>query len=575
MPASHQLLNGVGIYLRVYDSGRYYTTCPNCSDKRQTRHQKLKCLGVTIRDDRVFWGCNHCGWTGPERGSGGNGPTRAEWPHYDYGGLRKVRTPWSPPRPKFIWQHQNGSGKWEGGTDGADTNGLLYRIDEVREAIADGEPVLVVEGEKDVDTCWRLGFAATCNAHGASEKDKAPKWTDAHSEQLRGADLVVLWDNDAAGLAHADAVLTCSLGKAASLRTIDLAEEWPDIPPGGDVSDWVARGGGSAEALEQLIEEARHYHPTGESVKAAPALEGFTMSELKGEEFPPMKWIVPRYIPEGVTLLAGKPKVGKSWLMLTASLAVARADLVLCEHCEQRNVLYCALEDNKRRLKERTEKLIGLSEDWPDNMRVTLELPNVDHGGIAKLEQYLDAEPIDLIIIDTLAKFRGRKGKEEQQYECDYRTISLLLDLSRRRNVSIIVVHHVRKQTSDDIFDTISGTMGLSGAADTLVVLTRAEDDQLRLCVRGRDVEPEDKIVTFDSEMGEWLVAGDYEPPEGRGGGKTSTAIMAMLIADRRVTPKQVAEKLGIRDEAARAALSRMAKKGQVKNAGYGVYERL
>ena len=90
----------------------------------------------------------------------------------------------------------------------ASTPRLIYRADEVKKAIAEGRIIACAEGEKDADSLWSLGIAATCNAHGASEPGKQAKWTKAHSEQLAGADIVVFNDNDAAGYEHADA--TCN-----------------------------------------------------------------------------------------------------------------------------------------------------------------------------------------------------------------------------------------------------------------------------------------------------------------------------------------------------------------------------
>ena len=99
-------------------------------------------------------------------------------------------------------------------------------------------------------------FAATCNAHGASEPAKQAKVDGSHSEQLRSADIVVFNDNDAAGYAHADATCKLSLGIAKRVRRLDLAQpHWPDIPKGGDVSDWLAAGH-SGDELRALIERA-------------------------------------------------------------------------------------------------------------------------------------------------------------------------------------------------------------------------------------------------------------------------------------------------------------------------------
>jgi hypothetical protein len=255
--------------------GRYYTTCPHCSKDRKQHHQKSKCLGISIEaDGRVHFGCNHCGWTGPEKGSGGNGPDREALTAHYYGDkLRKVRNP-KRQGPKYFWQHLNGQGRWKKGTGDIPTRDLLYRIDEVKEAIAAGEPVAAVEGEKDADTLWKIGIAATCNAHGASEPGKKPKWTKAHSRQLAGADLVVFNDNDAPGHAHAEAACRLSHGIAKRLRRLDLKNDWPEIPEGGDVSDWLAVGGDhTAERLGTLIEAAPDY-AAGDKAEAGAAASG-------------------------------------------------------------------------------------------------------------------------------------------------------------------------------------------------------------------------------------------------------------------------------------------------------------
>ena len=90
----------------------------------------------------------------------------------------------------------------------------------------------------------------------------------------------------------------------------------------------------------------------------------FSAAELGGMVFPPIKWIVPGLIPEGCTILAGRPKLGKSFLALDVALAVARGGYCLGDYqCEQGAVLYLALEDNRRRLKARIEKVSPASGD--------------------------------------------------------------------------------------------------------------------------------------------------------------------------------------------------------------------
>jgi len=303
------------------------------------------------------------------------------------------------------------------------------------------------------------------------------------------------------------------------------------------------------------------------------------LSELEFKTFMPLKWIVPDYIPEGCTLLAGKPKVGKSWLMLTTALAVARADLILSQHCDQRRVLYYALEDTERRIHSRVSDLYGAETGWPDNLLMSYALPNIDRGCGAQLEADITAHQPELVIIDTLAMIRGAKRKDEDPYQYDYRTMQVPAEIARQTGVSIIVVHHTRKQGSDDVFDTISGTLGLAAAADTLVVLTFAEGtEQRRLAVRGRDVEPEDKTVEWDKEMHEWIVTGDYEEKPRAGSPLTEQLVAMVMTSTMPVTPKQACDALGLGEDrlnSVQQSLARAAKKGRIKNNGYGGYARV
>jgi Protein of unknown function (DUF3631) len=265
-----ELLAKHGISLPSTAPGRYYTTCPNCSATRSRAHQSNRVLGVSIEsDDSVHWGCNHCGWTGPEKGTGGNGRDgerfAATYDYTDAAGkilFQKVRNP-PGHAPRFWLRRPDGKGGWIIGTKGVNT-GILYRAPDVARAITEGRVLAVVEGEKDANCVRALGITATCNAHGASELGKRPKWTRAHSEQVRGADIVVLNDNDAAGYAHAEAVCNLSLGVAKRVRRLDLAKHWPESPKAGDVSDWLAAGH-TGEELAALIEQAPDYVPAGQT----------------------------------------------------------------------------------------------------------------------------------------------------------------------------------------------------------------------------------------------------------------------------------------------------------------------
>jgi hypothetical protein len=127
---------------------------------------------------------------------------------------------------------------------------VLYQLQEVRAAVANGRVVIIVEGEQDADNVLTLGFTATCNPGGAN------KWRAEYTESLCGADVVIIGDNDDSGRAHVAHVASSLKTVACRVRVLDLAKAWPACPAKGDISDWI-EAGGTAEALAALIEKQK------------------------------------------------------------------------------------------------------------------------------------------------------------------------------------------------------------------------------------------------------------------------------------------------------------------------------
>ncbi|HEX8243732.1 MAG TPA: hypothetical protein VF541_09560 [Longimicrobium sp.] len=157
----------------------------------------------------------------------------------------------APPEKAFLWRRVSGAGEWAWGLEEVET--VPYRLPRVRAAIEAGERVFVVEGEKDVHALEAIGLAATCNPLGALQ------WTVAHAEALRGADAVIIPDNDRAGMVHAARVMATLRGRARSAALLLLA----GLQRGEDVSDWLARGNGAAE-LARLADASPRDPPPGE-----------------------------------------------------------------------------------------------------------------------------------------------------------------------------------------------------------------------------------------------------------------------------------------------------------------------
>lgn len=148
---------------------------------------------------------------------------------------------------------------------------VLYRLPEILRAVQSGQTVCVVEGEKDADNCALAGIVATTNFDGA-----AGKWLAEYSEALKGAHVVVLPDNDEPGLTHARTVCDSLLGSAHTVKLVEL----PNLPPKGDISDWLAAGG-SAERLLQIVSQASLYQPNTTSSAAATNTEKKALSDMQ------------------------------------------------------------------------------------------------------------------------------------------------------------------------------------------------------------------------------------------------------------------------------------------------------
>lgn len=295
--------------------------------------------------------------------------------------------------------------------------------------------------------------------------------------------------------------------------------------------------------------------------------------DLLAHEFPEPRWAVPGIIPEGLTLLAGPPKVGKSWLSLNLATSVAAGKPALGSvDVEPGHVLYLALEDTPRRLQRRLDTVLA-SNPPPEQLGFAVEWPPMPSGGADLLHKTLAAKPdTRLVVVDVLAKVRGSSDTRGSMYDADYAAMGHLKTLADTHNVAIVVIHHVRKSGSEDFLETISGTNGLAGAADTITVLRRARNAaDATLHITGRDVEETEYALTFNPMTGAWSLldgpAADYTL------GDTRRQILELLRTSRTpLRPAEIAARLTLRPDTVRQTCSRMAKAGQLTTDGAGHY---
>jgi AAA domain len=230
---------------------------------------------------------------------------------------------------------------------------------------------------------------------------------------------------------------------------------------------------------------------------------------LDAQDFPPLRYHLPGIVPEGSSLLVGPPKIGKSWLVLALALAAAAGGRALGQPIDARPVFYLALEDGHRRLQDRCRTLLDTDRipeafDYLCTVQPGMVVPTIE----AWLARHPGADP--LVILDTLGKVMPPALLGESSYGRDYRVGTSLKRLTDEQPGSALLTnHHDRKARSEDFVDRVSGTNGLAGAADTIIVITRPrhENDGV-IQVTGRDVAEGEYAVTFNGSHGLWSLDG-------------------------------------------------------------------
>ena len=209
-------------------------------------------------------------------------------------------------------------------------------------------------------------------------------------------------------------------------------------------------------------------------------------------------WIVEDLIAVGLHLLVGPPKVGKSWLSLLLALSVSAGDPFLGFATSKAGVLYLALEDTFERVKQRSWRLV---DEARGELRFAVASEGVATGLIAQLRAHLAAFPgTRLVIVDTFQMIRPA-SRFENPYAADYRDLSPLKEFADANALACVVVHHTRKASNSDVLNTVSGTTGITGCADSTMVLSNVSRaaGNATLTVAGRDREFMEMKVRFSN----------------------------------------------------------------------------
>ena len=233
-----------------------------------------------------------------------------------------------------------------------------------------------------------------------------------------------------------------------------------------------------------------------------------TAAWLDAQEFPPLEWTVDGILPEGMGLLVAPPKAGKSWMVANIALACAAGGSALGKiPVKKRPVLYLALEDGHRRLQSRFRTLMA-GQPLPEGLEVVTRASSTEALDI--VDEFLRRHQHDApcVIIDTYGKVKPPKASYEDSYQADYRIGGAL-----KRRIDdvpggcLVLVHHTRKAETADFIDSVSGTQGIAGSADFVLVLARKRHcDDAVLSVTGRDVIENEYALT--THEGRWTLDG-------------------------------------------------------------------
>ena len=296
----------------------------------------------------------------------------------------------------------------------------------------------------------------------------------------------------------------------------------------------------------------------------------WTAAELLAAKLPEPGCAVDGLITEGLTFGCGAPKLGKSWLALGLGIAVAAGGHALATiEVEAGDVLYLALEDNPRRLQSRLRMLLG-QDAPPERLWIETQWERVDQCGIERLDYWLDEHPeTRLVVIDVWTRVRPFTANNTDRYQADYEAASLVQELGIRRGVAMFALYHTRKAESSDFVETVQGTFGTAGAADTIIVVTRSRSEaDATLYVTGRDLEERELALRFAPEVGSWSLLGDAAE---YGLAETRREILDLVRAHGDLSPKQVSELSVVSYENAKKTMQRMFKDGQLAANG-GTY---
>ena len=300
------------------------------------------------------------------------------------------------------------------------------------------------------------------------------------------------------------------------------------------------------------------------------------VSDLLKIDFPARKEIVAGLVPSGCLILAGAPKVGKSWFVLQLASAVATGVPFMGAETTKGRVLYLALEDGFTRLQSRIKTQQAGNDGFDLGMLdVQIEIQKANRGGLKEIEDWLVENPdAALVILDVLKMYRSERSAKTNPYDQDYTDIRPLTALANKYKVGIVIVHHTNKGNAQavDPFDRVSGTGGISGAADGTLILAPDEAGNIGLYGRGRDFQEFDKFIRLNPDFCVWEESEPIESYSATAGDLQNAILRQLKRAEGPMGAKAMSELIDYDSKSISNALGKLTSKGKIKRAKYGNY---
>jgi len=241
------------------------------------------------------------------------------------------------------------------------------------------------------------------------------------------------------------------------------------------------------------------------------SLESYTAYELSKMEIEPVKWFIPGFLPSGLTILSGPPKIGKSFFCWNMALAVALGGTAFSSVIlpKSYNVSYLSLEDPIDLLKDRLEMISP--DELPKNLHIIDDMKGMklDHAGLKEVGKHLDATESELLIVDTWKHTTPDIDIKGTSYDIDYANLIPIQNFAHNRKMGVILVTHNRKAADiENAFNQIQGSVGMQAGCDTLMMISH-DSGSKTLHLSGRRIPAEQ--FAFSIENGFWKLEGDAE----------------------------------------------------------------